>query len=48
MARPCTYLWQHASWPQLTYDTDRADPTIAAARQEDGRVSGQEPEASKD
>ncbi len=40
MARPGTYIWQLACWPQLTYDTDGAAAAIAAARRAQGELDG--------
>lgn len=40
MPAPLTYLWQHAAWPELTYDHEAVAPALAAARRAQGQVEG--------
>jgi Fic family protein len=40
MARPHTYVWQHAQWPELTFDPAAIGPGIAAARRMQGAMEG--------
>src|SRR5688572_10675907 len=40
MASPQTYIWQHAQWPELTFDHEAVGPALAAARRSQGEVEG--------
>jgi Fic family protein len=40
-ATPKTYIWQSASWPNLSFELDRLVPALDAARQQQARLIGQ-------
>jgi Fic family protein len=40
MAHPQTYIWQHAKWPEFTFNHEKVGPAIAAARRLQGEVEG--------
>lgn len=40
MPSPGTYLWQHTTWPELTYDREGVGAALAVARRAQGELEG--------